>query len=202
MNKNPIKDQDRAEDLLGNWRKYEYVMFPQQRSIYARLGPKLSGLTVLEAGCGSGVGSYVLQQWSDSFVATDKLEANVKFAAQLYCRINFQVWDICQPWHGGKADVVVAVETLEHVGDPCTALKNLMGAANKEVWISTPNGRGKPRPPENPFHVIELTIEEMLSTICLRYGLSQHQVSVLGWEDFQPVPLDTSISPLVYRIEL
>jgi protein-L-isoaspartate O-methyltransferase len=41
-------------------------MFPQQRAIYSRLVPEVSGKTVLEAGCGVGLGTAILSRtWND-----------------------------------------------------------------------------------------------------------------------------------------
>lgn len=212
---NPVREQDRAEDLLDNWRKYGYVMFPQQRRIYEQLAEELDiHRTVLEAGSGSGQGTAMIDQ--DRYepvliLGTDVSEQNCKFAQCLYPWIDFKVWDIQGPfpkgkwWQGDTFDAVVAVEVIEHVANPQAAIRNLIAAARKEVWISTPNGRGKPRPPENPFHVREYTVEEMSNFI--NYGLTVQgrilsRVEVLGWEDFKPVPLDTDVSPLVYRVKL
>ncbi len=212
---NPVQPvQDRAEDLLDNWRKYGYVMFPQQIAIYREMAKRLTG-SVLEAGCGNGVGSALLERWllldavkrkqngspdNPWFVATDSLESNVHFSFALYPWIDFRQWDICHPWYGKQADAVVCVECLEHVADPQSAVRNLLAAARREVWISTPNGRGKPRPPSNIYHVSEYTPEEMITMICLGCGIGQEQVEMLNWEDFKPVGMDTLVDPLVYHI--
>ena len=204
---NPPRDQDRAEDLIDNWRKHGYVMFPQQRRIYEQIAYHASmHESALEAGCGAGIGSamisYAMRGTHDNdgtLIGTDKLDSNVEFAKQLYPWIEFGIWDIERPWRGPKAAAVVAVEVIEHVADPNVALHHLINAATDEVWISTPNGNGKPRPPENPFHVAEYTPDEMLNMI---HAVRGCPVGVLGWEDFKPVPTNTDVSPLVYRIKL
>lgn len=203
---NPERDQDRAEDLLDNWRRYGYVMFPQQRRIYEQLAERITG-SVLEAGCGAGTGTAMLSyadtvsgSWN-GVVGTDKCERNAQFARALYPWIDFRVWDIVASPAPLQADTVVAVEVIEHVADPIAALRNLLAAARHEVWLSTPNGRGKPRPPSNPFHVCEWTPAEMIQMIrTVQYECAIH---VLGWEDFKPVSPDTTdVDPLVYRIML
>lgn len=197
--RNEPRDQDRAEDLIDNWRKYGYVMFPQQWRIYRQLAERLRHRIVLEAGCGNGMGSAILERAACILSPTDKSPRNVEFARCLYPWIDFRVWDICQPWGLDKAHTVVAVEVLEHVADPQAALGCLIGAAQHEVWISTPNGTGKPRPPENPFHVCEYTPAEMLGMLERAGG---HDVEILGWEDFRPVGPDPAIDPLVYHVRL
>ncbi len=204
---NPVRPQDRAEDMMDNWRKHGYLMFPQQRAIYGQLAEKLSYgcLTVLEAGCGSGTGSAVIERAVDFFTSSDGLQINVDFAKCLYPWIDFELWDICYPWGKHVQDVVICVECLEHVADPQAAVRNLLAAARLEVWISMPNGRGKPRPPSNPFHVREYTPEEVLLMIkCALNEQSQvwdtARIEVLSWETFEPLGWDTDADPLVYHI--
>ena len=197
---NPEREQDRAEDLLDNWRKYGYVMFPQQRRIYEQVAEKVCGNRVLEVGCGNGVGSVLLNRRAARLIATDKLERNARFARELYPWINFGIWDVLNPGPNlPRFEVVVAVEVLEHVADPAKAMKNLIASAIKEVWLSTPNGRGKPRPPANPFHVAEYTVAEMRAMIADAGG---EAVEVLSWESFLPLADDTDVDPLVYKVTL
>lgn len=197
---NPEREQDRAEDLLDNWRTTGYIMFRQQRAIYWQLAERLQRANVLEAGCGAGVGTAILAQRVNSIVGTDKSKNNVAFAKALYPWIDFGVWDIGQPSLQLR-DVVVAVEVLEHVADPVAALYHLIAAARREVWFSTPNGRGKPRPPSNPFHCAEYTPAEVIQLVrAVRLECSIH---VLSWETFEPVSPDTTnVDPLVYKVEL
>lgn len=196
---NPECEQDRAEDLLDNWRKYGYVVFPQQRAIYRQIGERIRGQMVLEAGCGSGNGTAMLHRFAPNITGTDKRSGNVAFARALYPWITFNEWDMSNPWTEGYFSAVVCVEVLEHVADPRAALRNLIGAATREVWLSTPNGMGKPRPPENPFHVCEYTVAEMRAMIADAGGKA---VEMLSWESFLPLSDDTDVDPLVYRIVL
>lgn len=199
---NSERDQDRAEDLIDNWRKYGYVMFPQQRAIYRQIAERVREWSVLEAGCGAGIGTAILSCGGakQCVVATDKLPDNIEFARALYPWISFGIWDISQPWDLPKAESVVAVEVLEHVADPQMALWNLVGAARKEVWLSTPNGAGKPRPPDNPYHVCEYTPAEMLAMLFAVERVDA--VKVLSWEDFSIQDHDTKVDPLVYHVRL
>lgn len=201
---NPVREQDRAEDLLDNWRKYGYVMFPQQRAIYQSIASCIDDKMTLEVGCGSGQGSGVLEcdhiGW---FRATDSNPRNVEFAKCLYPWIDFQVWDIMEPrpWKS-QADAVVAIEVIEHVADARVALRNLIDAVKPggTLWISTPNGTGKPKPPSNPFHVEEFTPAEVHRMVMEITSI--RMIEILEWETFKPAEIGTLVDPLVYKVGL
>jgi SAM-dependent methyltransferase len=199
---NPELDQDRAFDLYDTYRKYGYAMFPQQRRIYEQIAEKVSKKTVLEAGCGNGTGSAMLWLSSKGFCATDKLEINAQFALELYPWIEFDTWDISKPWKDEwRPQVVVAVEVIEHVADVANAIKNLIDAATEEVWISTPNGKGKPKPPSNPYHCAEFTVDEMISMFY--EAAPSCGFKVYAWDDLTKLgPLDTDANPLVFHVRL
>lgn len=207
METNPEIDQDRVFDTVDHFNKFGCIMFPQQVAIYNNIGGEVGAYNnILEAGCGNGVGTAILEaHCRGRVVGTDKIENNCVFARQLYPWIMFESWDINQPTEI-KSDVVVCIETIEHVANPKQAIKNLIDAATQEVWISTPNGNGKKRPPDNKYHVCEYTPGEMVEMIGLGWGenhtAGQVQVSVLHWKDLSSQPLTTEVDPLVYRIKL
>ena len=201
--RNPVLAQDRAEDLLDNWRKYGYGMFPQQRAIYRGIAERLGQVHwVLEAGCGNGQGAHILCRHCGprAVWATDKIEANIVFARELYGAdglLTFRAWDVETPWDGPNFPVVVAVEVVEHVAKPVAALRHLLAAATEEVWLSTPNGNGKPRPPENPHHVCEYTPLEMTQML---HNVGAGSIEILSWKYFERQDVNTTIDPLVYRV--
>jgi SAM-dependent methyltransferase len=201
---NPEVDQDRVEDTVAHFRSVGVIMFPEQRHIYESIALWIAGragetYSVLEAGCGNGLGSALLErQCSGPFVATDKLRDNVDFARQLYSWIEFETWDLNKPTDL-KADIVVSVEAFEHVSDPQAAMTNLIKAANKYVWISTPNGHGTEQPPKNPFHVWEYTPEEMYY---YAKNVGFKEFKVFDAKTMDTVGFDTEADPLVYFIEL
>jgi 2-polyprenyl-3-methyl-5-hydroxy-6-metoxy-1,4-benzoquinol methylase len=208
---NPPLNQDRARDLLEHWEKYGEVMFRQQRAIYQGLAAAVRGKSVIEAGCGSGLGSAVLERAAASLVATDVLPVNLSFAAALYPWLDLRLWDLNQPCPYGSADVAVAVEAFEHVANPGRAAANLVNAARKEVWVSTPNGDGKVRPPANPHHVCEYTVDEVLGFFfdCTRVSfVNVHDWGKLGKPDPWTATRTTRDAPrkfsdpLVYQVVL
>jgi len=205
---NPVRDQDRVRDLFEHFEQYGDVMFRQQRAIYDGIEIYTRYKTVLEAGCGNGVGAAILAKVNRDVVATDISERNIRFAACLYPWIKFRTWDATTKWPLSPVSEVVAVEMIEHVADPELVIKNLIAASTSHVWISTPNGHGKAQPPDNPYHVYEYTIADMLGMIL------QHQrvvrVNVYPWDNLSrpavayrdvkdPMP---SADPLVYKVVL
>ncbi len=193
-------DQDRVFDTVDHFEKWGDPLAKQQRKIYENLAEQLAGKTILEAGCGNGVGSAILEREMNlscaTMFGTDKSHINIEFASCLYPWINFRVWDINKPWEGNPKAVVVAVEVFEHVENPQAAMDNLLAAATEEVWLSTPNGTGKPRPPENPYHVCEYTPKEILY-----FARAAYQTVIYHWETFTPIhDIYTDVHPLVYHI--
>lgn len=202
MTTNPEIDQDRVFDLFDTYKKHGVVMFHDQRRIYNFIANRLDGsMSILEAGCGNGVGSAIIDRMCLSFHATDKLESNVKFARELYPWIDFSVWDINEPWAGNSKSIVICIEAFEHVANPQDAMRNLINAAVHEVWLSTPNGMGKPRPPENIHHCLEYRPDEILGFI--RNVSALCHVSIFECNEFSEVQIDNimqSMTPLLYRI--
>ena len=194
---NLVKEQDRARDMYCLWKSHGFVMFRQQKAIYNHLRGRLLSGTVLEAGCGSGQGQAILKQPRYNITATDKLEGNVRFCRELYPQDQFSIWDIGRPWPTTlKHTSVVAVEVIEHVQDWQLALKNLLDACTHELWISTPNGQGKPSPPSNPYHVREIPPKEFLNA----FSQLPVTVEIFGWEHFEPLGVETEIDPLAYKV--
>ena len=195
--------RDSAYDLYDNYSRYGYVMFPQQVAIYRYLAECFGSErwlhgSILEAGCGNGVGSALIHHRTGTLIATDVSESNVRFCKCLYPWIDFRLWDIKRA-SVLKADHVVAVEVLEHIEEPQLALRNLIDAAYKTIWLSTPNGTDKRRPPENTCHVCEYTPAEVLAMIhqCWK-GLD---VEIIGYGGQRLLSVDTDVDPLIYRIK-
>lgn len=195
---NSEKSQDRVQDTIEHFDRYGDVMFRQQRTIYNHLAEVVKGKSVLEAGCGNGLGTAMLERTANQILGTDKELRNVDFANALYPWITFATWDITQPSFT-NSQIVIAVEVLEHITNSALAIKNLFDAADEEVWISTPNGTDRARPPDNPYHVCEYTPEEMLQWIRVSIG-EEMLVSLYDWRTFNTVSPEDPGDPVVYRI--
>ena len=193
---NPEIDQDRVFDLADHFEKFGHCMFIQQQKTYKHLARNVTNRTVMEAGCGNGLGTAILERTAESIIGTDKLQRNVDFAKCLYPWIDFEVWDINKP-STKRASIVVCIETIEHVANPRAAIKNLLAVATDKLYIGTPNGLGKKRPPDNPYHVCEYTTYEMLDMIQLK-----HFVRIHNWENWAIEPARTRVDPLIYEVLL
>lgn len=190
--RNPERAQDRAFDTYDHYKRFTYVLFPQQKQMYRHMAEICKGQSAFEAGCGAGVGSAIVERTCTEFTATDVSAYNIGFAKELYPWIDFRVWDAKTrplPLH---ADIVFSIEMVEHVNNPRTVIDNLLSIANKEVWFSSPNGRGKPRPPDNSYHVCEYTPDEIMQMY--------PTVELYGWRTLTQIPVDTDADPILYRI--
>jgi 2-polyprenyl-3-methyl-5-hydroxy-6-metoxy-1,4-benzoquinol methylase len=190
---NPEKNQDRVFDLFEMYEKCKQIMFHQQQSIYKHIQEEVSGRSVLEAGCGTGLGTAMLERSARLIRGTDKLQANIDFAKVVYPWIDFAVWDLNNPYPM-RAAIVVCVEAVEHVANTLLALKHLLSSAEQDVWVSAPNGTGKPRPPNNPYHVCEYTPQEMFNMI------GGYEVMIHRWDNWEAVDVNTTCDPLVYHV--
>ncbi len=195
--RNPVRALPPEEGALDTYKKYGYMMFPQQRKIYENIKNRIaSNSTVLEVGCGIGLGTALLDKsLTTRIIGTDNLIENVKIARALYPWIQFDMWDVCTPNVKRKVDTVVAVEVLEHVEDAKCAISNMCFAALREVWISTPNGYGKKKPPENIYHVQEYTISEVRSMVPDGWV-----IDALYYDDFMVQYDTTDKGPIVYHL--
>ncbi|MEK9208046.1 MAG: methyltransferase domain-containing protein [Patescibacteria group bacterium] len=136
--------------------------------------------TIVDVGCGSGVGSNILSQEADFVWGIDKNENSIKFAKEAFTRVkngiyynsqvSFDQIDIINDNREFmKMDIVVAIEVIEHINDYKTFLKKLTQFDTKnsnnptEYFISTPNRNNKSiqkDKPFNPYHVREWLISE------------------------------------------
>jgi ubiquinone/menaquinone biosynthesis C-methylase UbiE len=133
----------------------------------------VSGLRVLDMGCGAGYGSSLLQNCS-SYLGIDVSESSVESATKSFGSqtVNFRVGD-CQHLDlpDQSFDVVVCFEMLEHVENPDLIVREAKRLlTNNGIFISsTPDkdeyNRFLTEP--NEFHVHEMTkdqYERLLST--------------------------------------
>lgn len=205
---NPYSPQDRVGDTFDMFNKHGYAIYPQQRQIYKNLADwfyrnrnEIQG-PVVEVGCGSGVGSVMihnaLKETLITFYATDVDPRHIRFGQELYQDMRFEVWDIRTHFKQPRASYIMAVEVFEHLSEPQKVMDNLLMACKEGVWLSTPNGVGKPRPPENPHHVREYQPFE-ISDFAENAGAKK--ITMYHWKTFQELDSGAGVDPLVYFIE-
>jgi 2-polyprenyl-3-methyl-5-hydroxy-6-metoxy-1,4-benzoquinol methylase len=119
----------------------ENYWFRRHEAVYAWLAGRVGGLRVIDMACGEGYGSAMLARAADEVVGVDaNLEAH-EHARLRYRRPNLRfvrnmVQTYCEP-----ADVVVFLQTIEHVPDPDAVLEHFRALTRPAgtVYVTTPN---------------------------------------------------------------
>lgn len=127
----------------------------------------VAGKKVLDIACGEGIGVGLLLQWGAAEVVGIDISKTAIDAAEEAYRDHDNVRFVCEDAltylenTDEEFEVVVSVETVEHVPDPEAFLKALgaLRAKGASVVISCPNdyfyfGRG---PSLNPYHVTQFS---------------------------------------------
>jgi SAM-dependent methyltransferase len=101
----------------------------------------VEGLRILEIGCGRGAFARYLQDQGAEVVAADFSPRAVELARELGCRrsIVADIQDI--PLPDQSFDLVISLETLEHVPDPDKGLQELVRVTKVggRLLVTTPN---------------------------------------------------------------
>ena len=128
----------------------------------------VAGRRVLDAGCGVGYGSLLLRAaGAASVTGVDVAQEAVEAAARRAGDVaQFQVADITSlPFEDASFDVVVCVETIEHVSHPDDALDELRRVLTRDglLIVSSPNRNVYEE--GNPHHVCEYTPDELQTAL-------------------------------------
>jgi ubiquinone/menaquinone biosynthesis C-methylase UbiE len=124
------------------------------------------GDRVLDTACGLGYGAHVLRTTSEaaSVLGVDASEFAVRYARAHYADrdVDFREGDVCdlRDVPDASVNVVVCMETLEHVEDPARALREFARVLTPggRVIVSVPNQWGDTTGPHrNPHHLHEYT---------------------------------------------
>ena len=132
---------------------------------------------MLDIACGVGyAGPMFIQSGAVSYYGVDINDKLVEYAKDNFASelIGYSVGDICTFKIDKKFDLISCFETIEHIRDYKTAIKNLFDLLNPggTLLISSPN-RPVTSPncntlndkPSNEFHVQEFIPEELLSLL-------------------------------------
>ncbi|HWG09864.1 MAG TPA: methyltransferase domain-containing protein [Solirubrobacteraceae bacterium] len=157
----------------------ENYWFRRHLVVYEWIAARVGGLRVLDMACGEGYGSDVLADAAAGVVGVDANPEAHEHARLRYRRSNLRFARDLVETFDEPADVVVFLQTIEHLSDPGAALDHfasLVGSADDRdvltagsirpgsVVLSTPNvltlaPAGESRS-GNPWHVHEYRIEE------------------------------------------
>lgn len=127
----------------------DYKYSPIEASIhlarYMNAKPYIKGKRVLDAACGEGYGTRLIYDWgAASVVGVDISEAAVLTAEKNFGNphVEYLVHDVEElPFPDNSFDVVVSLETVEHLNDPVKFLKEMRRVLkeNGTAIISCPN---------------------------------------------------------------
>ena len=108
-----------------------------------RLLTKIEFASVLDAGCGEGISlNAVRKKFSPRGILTgfDLDKRRIIHALEETEKSNFFVANVQNiPFPSHYFDLVICLETLEHVGEPCLALEEIARVSKKYVLFSVPN---------------------------------------------------------------
>jgi len=158
------------------------------------------GKSVLDIACGPGYSSPLfIDAGADSYDGVDLNEKLVKYAKYTYgsdC-INYNSGDICTFNRGKKFDLITCYETIEHIENYESAIRNLYRLLNPggKLLISSPN-RPITSPlcsslddrPANEFHVQEFIPEELIS-ILNKFGFVASRDDIYGQRQRRVYPI-------------
>lgn len=154
------------------------------------------GSKVLDCACGTGYGSEILSKNANEVIGVDLDEITIKYANKYYKNdkitfISKNLFNLDFPEN--TFDVVVSIETIEHVKNAEPYLRNVYKFLKKggKAIVSTPMLRYKDGKPfiTNPFHLNELPREEFLKVTkeifdgCEYYAQRQTEFPLLTIEN-------------------
>lgn len=180
---NPQMDVFPEFDQVYNRFKQHGILKPKdQMRMYRTIANYwCTGKSVLDVGCGIGIGTNILGQDALGAWGVDNAEESIRVAKQLYegPRTKFDVYNIVNPPDRPVAtfDVVTMIEVIEHIKDYDVAFENLKRFYEDKrrtvFFISSPN-RNHPRlsdlQPKNAYHVREWTAGEFYEVLVKHFG--------------------------------
>jgi SAM-dependent methyltransferase len=169
---------EEAENDLGSGERFVPELHrgtslePEHHARYRWAAPLVVGAKTLDAGCGVGWGTALLAEPAETAVGVDISLLAVSEARRRYGDVaEFREGDLHRlPFGDDEFDVIVCFEAIEHLAEPGRALDEMHRVLRPEglLLISSPN-RGV-YPEGNPFHLHELTSEELEQSLASRFS--------------------------------
>ena len=155
----------------------ENYWYRRHLAVYEWIAERVGGLTVTDLACGEGYGSATLAATAAEVVGVDANPEAHAHATARYARPNLSFERDLVENVTGPRDVVVFLQTIEHIADVEGLLEAIAAAL---AYISTPNrltlapeGAEKS---DNPWHLREYTAAEYRELLEPHFG----EVEILG----------------------
>ena len=126
----------------------ENYWFRRHLAVYEWIAARVEGMRVLDMACGEGYGSDTLARKAASVVGVDANPEAHEHARLRYRRSNLRfVCELVETF-SREADVIVFLQTIEHLSDPDGVLERFRslvegaqggGPGGGTVFVSTPN---------------------------------------------------------------
>ncbi len=146
----------------------ENYWFRRHEAAYLALAPFVRGAVVVEAGCGEGYGAAALARSATRVLAVDLDPVTIGHVGRRYSDgVQAVRGDLARlPLTDGSVEVVVSLQTVEHLGDQAGFLAECARVLRPAgtLALSTPNRltfSPGDAPPLNPFHTRELAPAEL-----------------------------------------
>lgn len=142
---------------------------------------KITGKRVLDIACGTGYGNQILERARPfSIDSVDISWDALSFGRKRYELSAIMADAIRLPFLEANFDVVVSLETIEHVADPDAFLNEVARVLRPggQLAISTPNVEISQN--LNPYHIQEWSLEELCSLLTAS-GFRDPLVWGQGW---------------------
>jgi len=174
------------------WRRLRYMLSPQW-DIYRSIGPHVSGMTVLDVGCGTGFGALQLSRYTPAVDGIDTDPDAIEFAQQSFPHVKFRVEDITGKVRGPDYQAVVMVEVLEHIKDYDLALANVARLLKPggKLYVTARNANADLR--RNDLHLREWRADEFVAALAAHFDT----VELFDYSLRNVQDADTRITPMV-----
>ena len=194
-----------GERILPDLPEENYI-FQRHLAVYQWVATQVSGRRVIDMACGEGYGSALLAGHARSVVGVDSDGTTYHHARRKYRRANLRFELNRVEDFNERGEVVVFLQTIEHLEDPSAVLGHFVSLLEPggAIYLSTPNLLTQPVRPgatksDNPWHVREYAPAE-LQRLCMAHALSVELLGVyharklrvhdlatrLGWSRLHP----------------
>ncbi len=146
-----------------------------QVAAYRVFASHCAGGTVIDVGCGLGLGTQILTRSGARVVATDIEGTALHYARETYPVDAGYVQGSAThlPFASRSFDFVTCVDVIEHIPDYGRALEEMKRVARRGVLISTPNrlpeNTNPDGTPRNYWHVFEWSPEQICAVLAKHF---------------------------------